>query len=176
MSFLIYPILFFLMLIPTASSFVFPGTALHEVTLLPLFTLRRSANQNELRYEVRSTPAGFKTDDPIYVYWIMNAEKGQQETLTGMERRWAYGVSVREATPTEVTFSLRALPDRLITVKRDGDRTHALLTLSGELSELTEVFIQTAGEGPIPKIQYVKVHGKTWPAGTPVSETIRRNE
>ncbi len=149
-----------------------PGAALFETSFHRLFVIHRSANENELVYEARLHSDGFDTEDPISIFWIMKTKNDRIEPLTGMERRYAYGVSVTHATTTEVTFSLSALKDRTVTLKKEGGTIRATLLVSGQACELTGIFIQSKGSGLIPKVDYVEVTGKSLATGAEIKEKI----
>src|SRR4051812_47977997 len=78
-----------------------PPPAPAAAKTVPLFTIQRTENTNELVYEARLAPGGLDTKDPIKVYWVMKAEDGHLEDLTEAEKQMAYGVRVEKSSPTE---------------------------------------------------------------------------
>lgn len=52
-----------------------------------LFYIQRDPNTNTLIYELNTNDAGeLDTDNPLHVYWIRYAEKGQREELSYIQR------------------------------------------------------------------------------------------
>lgn len=137
-----------------------------------LFSIRRSINDNELIYEVKTTPEGFEQEDPIHIYWIMNTKSGVTEPLTGVEKRRAYGVVLESVSKDKIVFSLKALPMRRVTVTKENGSTLALLQIQGEEAILERIFIKTQPGGPIPRVEYVEVKGKSKSSGKALSEQI----
>lgn len=138
-----------------------------------LFTIHRSLNANELVYEAMSDAKGFCPDEPIKAYWIMKAKGGRQEPLTGMERRWAYGVMVKSVSAEEIHFSLRALPNRDITVRHTKEGASAVTLVDGEESVLKQIYIQSKGGGLIPTVDYADVTAVSLKTGKPRTERVR---
>lgn len=145
-------------------------------TTIPLFTIQRTENANELNYEARLTPGGLDTKNPIKVYWVMKAEDGHLEDLNELEKQMAYGVAVEKATPTEATFTLRAFKGRKIVVRLEGEagayRARAFTPINDEVMPLDRLFITTASLGLFPKVRKVEIFGKALADGTLETETL----
>jgi hypothetical protein len=62
-----------------AAACVIAAAMLAAQTTQPLFTIERSKNANVLHYEANLTAQGeLDPKEPIVIYWIMKAEKGQR--------------------------------------------------------------------------------------------------
>src|SRR5580765_3967987 len=58
-----------------------------------LFYLQRTPNTNTVVYEVKYTKTGqLDTTEPVHVFWIRYAEKGQRAELSYIQRHFAYGI------------------------------------------------------------------------------------
>jgi hypothetical protein len=111
---------------------------------VPLFAITKSENKNHVVYalhlDARCVPAG---DTPIRPFWRM-LEKGAAvvEPLLAREER-AYGVARQRVSSDVVRMTLRAMPDREITVItwRAGDTCAAAAwtTVAGARARLVEV-------------------------------------
>lgn len=147
-----------LLAIPTV---VFASSAPKTV---PLFTIQRTQNANELHYEARLNEKGLVTKDPIEVYWIMKAEDGHREALTEIEKQMVYGTKIIKATPTEVTFALRPVKERPIVIRRQGTAgsfgAKAFITLNGKEQELDRLFITTDPSDIFPKVLKVDIFAR----------------
>lgn len=147
-----------------------------EVTV-PLFTIQRTQNINELRYEARLTSAGFPPKDAISIYWLMKAKDGHREKLTALEKQKAYGISVVKSSDSEVVFTLKAFKGRKITVRRVGKpgefTAKAFTPINDEESELERLYITAeADSGLIPKVTKIEIFGRPRPDGTFEKETL----
>lgn len=104
----------------------------------------------------------------------MNSEGGTTEPLTAIERSWAYGVLIKEVSANQIIFSLKALPDRNITVHR-AEEVIATMMVNGEESLIVDIFIQTKGGGLIPSIAYIEIQAKSRTTGRALTERIGGN-
>ncbi|HQR30300.1 MAG TPA: DUF4833 domain-containing protein, partial [Anaeromyxobacteraceae bacterium] len=78
-----------------------------------LFRVTRSTNANVVAYEVRRTPDGARDEgEPVQPIWIMDAEDGHREELTGLERALAYGIE--RVDGEGVLVAIRAQPGFVI--------------------------------------------------------------
>lgn len=124
-----------------------------------LFAIRRSLNGNRVAYDVARKGDGFDAEDPIRAYWLL--EKGGTEELSGLERRFAYGFEVSKASPNLVRFSLEALPDRPIEVRREGGKVVAVAKIGGEPCSVDDIFVQVGSGLFFPSVDWVKLSGRS---------------
>jgi uncharacterized protein DUF4833 len=118
---------------------------------LPLFTIAKSENKNQVQYEVRvddrCAPLGAA---PVFAYWRMR-EHGPDRTEPLLDRELpAYGLSTQSlaapgAAGGKVHIVLRAVPARPIEVAtwRDADgecRASATLVIGGSMAHLFDVY------------------------------------
>jgi hypothetical protein len=113
---------------------------------IPLFTVTKSENKNQvvyaLRVDERCLPAA---DLPIHPYWRM-LEKGPTvtEPLLAREEQ-AYGVARQSVSSDVVRMALRAMPDREITVItwRAGETCAAAawMSVGGVRARLVDVHV-----------------------------------
>src|ERR1700753_4000546 len=55
-----------------------------------LFYVQRNPNTNTIIYELNNKDGHLDTENPIHVYWIKYADKGQLEELNYIQRKLAY--------------------------------------------------------------------------------------
>src|SRR5688572_24074606 len=60
-----------------------------------LFYLQRTPNTNTIICDLNQKDGTLDKDDPIHVYWIRYAEKGQKEELNFIQRKFAYGIKTK---------------------------------------------------------------------------------
>lgn len=152
--------LFFVFFGPTAFA-----NDVTEISQVPLFTVQRTENANELHYEARLTPTGFSPKEPIEIYWVMKAKDGHREKLTAIEKQKAYGVAVEKNSEAEVVFRLRAFKGRKITARRTVNAgsfsAKAFTTINDEENELDRLFIANVpGSGLIPKVDRIEIFSR----------------
>lgn len=150
------------------------GADLNEGREYPLFVLERSLNGNRVIYVARVTPEGLDRSRPVRAYWKL--ESGETEPLSSLEEAFAYGVSLKRADRDSLVFSIKALGDQLITVRRfeRGDTVvvEATLPLDAGESRLDSVFVQTEGGGLMPKVKYVEIRARALASEAPVRQRI----
>jgi hypothetical protein len=62
----------------------------------PLFTIERSKNANVVHYDARLTADGeLDPKEPVIAYWIRLAEDGRREELSWIEKKKAYGFTIK---------------------------------------------------------------------------------
>jgi hypothetical protein len=137
-----------------------------------LFALRRSSNRNEVVYEACFRRGAPDPDRPVRAHWRMTESDGHREELTALEERFAYGVAVRRNAGGDVTFSLRAAPDRALWLEGAGDEARAVVEIGGEACALLDVYVALGTGGLFPSVRYVLLGGASLATGALVSERI----
>ena len=126
-----------------------------KITQDLLFYIQHSSNHNTFVYEW----SGDKSD-PIDVFRINYEDKAQKEELTGIQRKFAYGVSYTNASKTQ--FSLAASKKSILHIKTDGDKRWVEITTSKHKIKIDHIFIklQSKSNGINAKAEYILVYGK----------------
>src|ERR1700712_4274015 len=86
-AFLVFTILLAALSISAQEKFPVPPNNSNQ-----LFYLQRTSNTNTLIYELNFNHNTLDNDEPVHVYWIRYNEKGQQEELNYIQRKFAYGI------------------------------------------------------------------------------------
>jgi hypothetical protein len=147
-------------------AFAAPGVEAAPDRSVPLFSIAKSENKNQVQYVVRvddhCTPAGIA---PVSAYWSM-LENGPTQTAPLLTRELrAYGLGSQTvlsigADGGEVRAVLRALPSRPMDIKtwRGADgacQAQTTLTIAGSPAHLFNVYVHLRWDGP----DYVLVQG-----------------
>lgn len=134
----------------TAAFGVSPSPEVHDV---PLFTIGKSQNRNQVQYAIhldeRCVPS---SSAPVFAYWHM-LEVGPNRVAPLLTRELrAYGIANQHVTAQrpdsgQISLALRALPKRPILVKtlkgRDGScRVLATLAIAGKPAQLFDVYVK----------------------------------
>lgn len=140
-----------------------------------LFVVERNKNGNVVHYEVCLNENSDLADpNPVRAYWIL--ENGEKETLTEMERRFAYGIASQQRVgKNRFRILLTAVKDRNILVEKIGDMYRAIIPIRGKPSILERVYVQADERwSGLPKVRYVDLLGRTLHTNTPIKERITR--
>jgi hypothetical protein len=155
--------------------------ALARGTLLPVFTIAKSENKNQVQYVVRvddrCAPLG---PAPLSAYWRM-LERGPTATAPLLSREVpAYGLAnqavvANDAIGGRVAAVLKVLPDRPVTIdtRRGGDgacRAMATVTLAGTQAHLFNVYVHLRWDG----VDYLLLQGWSMDGSQVVREKIAK--
>jgi len=138
-----------------------------KITTSPLFIIERSKNANVLHYDARLTAEG-KLDpkEPVIAYWVLLAEDGRQEKLSWIEKKKAYGFTIKpDRSVKGYRMTLVAAPKRQIIVKKEKDGFRAEAVIDGRTAVLEKMYIDASDGLTGPKVQYIEVYGKDLQTG-----------
>jgi len=133
----------------------------------PLFIIERSKNANVVHYDARITADG-KLDpkEPVIAYWVLLAEDGRQEKLSWIEKKKAYGFTIKpDRSVKGYRMTLVAAPKRQIIVKKEKDGFRAEAVIDGRTAVLEKMYIDASDGLTGPKVQYIEVYGKDLQTG-----------
>lgn len=113
-----------------------PVPAAAQIKTTPLFIIERSKNANVVHYDARLTAYGnLDPEEPVIAYWIMLAEDGRRKKLGWIEKRKAYGFTVKpNVAAKSYTMTLVAAPEHQITIKQRMDTVRAEVVIDGRPS------------------------------------------
>ena len=140
------------------------------------FQIERSKDSNTIYYDINLEKDGtLNQEHPIKVYWIKYAEDGQKESLTWIQKHYAYGLKFTSITKTEAKFEFVSYGKRALIVKKNKHGKYVIYTKSkGKELELNKIFIKiTGGTFWFPKIPEVKLYGKDALTHKEITETIK---
>lgn len=138
-----------------------------------LFRIERSKNANVVLYEAkRGKDAPLDPHEPVTASWLLLATSGAREPLGFFERAFAYGFGVRAAGAGGFALTLTAFKDREVRVAPHGSCARATTTIAGRDAVLARLFVQADDSGPVPKVQWVDLHGTDAETGEALSERL----
>jgi Domain of unknown function (DUF4833) len=138
-----------------------------------IFRIERSINKNFVQYDVRLMENGNLPDsNPVITYWVL--ENGQQEELTLIQRKYAYGIHSQEQIEKDkFRVILAALKDREIIVKKVNGSFRALVFINGIQSILERVYVESKPRlTGLPNVLYVDLFGRTKGINSTMRERI----
>jgi hypothetical protein len=127
-----------------------------------LFYVQRDPNTNTIMYDLNVDKNGkLDADEPMHVYWIKYAEKGQKEDLNYIQRKFAYGVNFKKIADEQydVRFvSYKKLP--LLLKKAEDNKYHIFVSADQKQIMLNRIFVKVEGGSFwLPNIVYVELKG-----------------
>lgn len=140
-----------------------------------LFKIARSKDVNEIFYAARVTDKHqLDVSNPVDVYWIKYSNGNIRESLTWIQRKYAYGLKFLSAKESEVVFQFVSYNKRDFTLKKDLTGVFKVFTTSqGKEVQVERIFIQIdGGTFWLPKISRVELHAKDAKTGNSLLETI----
>ena len=140
----------------------------------PLFVIERSLNRNVLHYEANLEPNGLlDPKGPVVAFWVMVENGGMREDLTFLENAKAYGFKAERAADGKgFHLRLKAIENRPVVVRQEGEAVWAETAIGGRLCTLERIFITSEGKKLIPKVLSIDLYGTDRKTGEPCRETI----
>jgi hypothetical protein len=140
-----------------------------------LFYMQRTANTNTIIYELNAPNGRLDEDNPLHVYWIRYAEKGQKEDLSYIQRKFAYGVTTKKLTNDQydVRFvSYKKFP--LLLMKANDGKYHIFATVAQKQIMLSRLFVKIQGGSFwLPNVVYVEFKGTDQTTGREIIERFK---
>jgi hypothetical protein len=145
-----------------------------QIKTSPLFIIERDENTNVVHYDARLTADG-KLDpkEPVIAYWAGRAEGAPRENLNWIEKKMAYGFTVKpDPSVNGYKMALVAAPEKEIIVKKVKDAVHAEGFINGRPVVLEKLHIHASDGLPWPKVHYIEVYGKDLQTGERLREKM----
>jgi hypothetical protein len=141
---------------------VFPVPPTNENSL---FYIQRTKNTNAIIYEVNRLPDGkINTDAPVKVYWLRYATDSTTEGLTYIQRKYAYGIEIKQYDKKKNTFVLQLVAYKkrnLFLIPTGNNKYTALMNINGKFAEIKRIFVSiSGGTFWFPKVDYIELTGK----------------
>jgi hypothetical protein len=142
-----------------------------------LFRIERSLNKNVIQFDVRLMEnSNLPDSSPVIVYWVL--ENGQQEELTLIQQKYAYGIySQEKINKNKFRIFLVALKDREIIIEKIGGSYRAVISVNGKKSILEKGYVKSkASWTGFPQVSHIDLFGRIRETGLPVEERIITNQ
>jgi len=142
-----------------------------------LFRIERSINKNVVQFDVRLMgDSNLPDSSPVIVYWVL--ENGQQEELTLIQQKYAYGIYSQEKLErNKFRILLVALKDREIIIEKIGGSYRAATSVNGKRSILEKAYVESKESWTgFPKVFHIDLFGRINETGLPVEERIISNQ
>jgi hypothetical protein len=148
------------------------GFPVPESNAQQLFYLQRTSNTNTIVYELNYRNGVLDEDNPVHVFWIRYTEQGQRAELSWIQRRFAYGVKVKQLPDSSYRIRLVSYAGYSMFLKKGADGKYRLYApINRQLMLLNRIFVKiTGGSMWSPDIEYFELSGVDPATGKPVAE------
>ncbi|MDB4927137.1 DUF4833 domain-containing protein [Mucilaginibacter sp.] len=140
-----------------------------------LFYMQRTSNSNTLIYELNAKNGQLDDENPMHVYWLRYAEKGQKEELNYIQRKFAYGLVTKKINNDQydVRFvSYKKFP--LLLMKANDGKYHIFATIEQKQMMLNRIFVKIEGGSFwLPNIIYVELKGTDPSTGREITHRFK---
>jgi hypothetical protein len=158
-----------------ASGFTNPDQGDNPTGDYNLFKIDRSRDSDIVLYDVRLDNQGkLDTSMPISVYWKKITENGTLEPLTGIQKKFGYGIKFQSINDRSAEFKFVSSLDRIFELRKSGDDHYRVFTFSeGHKVEVKSLFIHFEDDAFwFPKISRIELVGIDVAQGGLITESI----
>jgi hypothetical protein len=152
----------------------------HYVTPLAnrntLFYVQRDPNANTVMYDLNTNANGtLDVENPLHVYWIKYNEHGQKEELNYIQRKFAYGVTVKQKDGDDYDIRFVSYKKFPMSLMKDVDgKYHIFALIANKQIILKNLFVRVEGGSFwIPNILYVEVKGTDPLTGKEITDRFK---
>ncbi len=140
-----------------------------------LFFVQRDPNINTLIYELNLKNGLVVEDEPIHVFWIRYAEKGQHDELNYIQRNFAYGIKSKLISKDNYEIHFVSYKKKIMYLKKSTDNKFYVFTdINKKQAILKQVFVRVnGGSFWVPNVEYVELKGIDPTSGLEVVERMK---
>lgn len=127
-----------------------------------LFYVQRTPNANTIVYDLNLNSDGkLNTEQPVKVYWLKYAERGQKEELNYIQRKFAYGLNTKVLNNGSYDIRFVSYKKFPLTLMKGGDgKYHIFASVAQKQVILNRIFVKIEGGSFwIPNVLYVEIKG-----------------
>ncbi|MEO6315279.1 MAG: DUF4833 domain-containing protein [Chitinophagaceae bacterium] len=137
-----------------------------------LFYLQRTPNSNTVIYELNLKNGAVDPDNPVHVFWIRYADKGQQQELNSIQKKIAYGIQTKKLSASLYEINIVSYKKLKMWLENaPGDKWLVYTYINEKKIIVTSIFVKiNGGTFWAPKIEYVEMRG-TDPATNEFTKT-----
>ncbi|WP_343688255.1 DUF4833 domain-containing protein [Chitinophaga sp.] len=141
-----------------------------------LFYIQRTPNSNTIVYDLNIKDGQLDTEEPVNVYWIRYADGGEKKPLNFIQRKFAYGIKVKDLGQGKYELHSVAYAKKdLYLMKPTGQSDyHVYAKIGNAMAVLDRIYIEIDG-GTFwhPNVLYIELKGKDMATGKEVREQIK---
>jgi len=140
-----------------------------------LFKIDRSRDPDVIIYDVNLDDRGnLNRSNPISIYWKKYSKEGEHESLTGIQRKFGYGLTFRTISENKVTFQFVSYHGLTFELRKSNDNNYKVYTIvEGKSVEVKSLYIHfTDNSFWFPKIDRIELYGIDKDRGSLIAETF----
>lgn len=140
-----------------------------------LFYLQRDPDANTVIYKLNIVDGVLNEVEPVSIFWIRYAEKGQVKELSSMQKKLAYGITSRKIDNNKHELNFVSYPDlKLLLMKSAKDHSYQVYTMiDNQQMILNRIFVRTSKNGiGWPNVVYIELNGKSKEGEKPMKHRI----
>ena len=141
-----------------------------------LFYVQRDPNINTVIYELNLSPDGKVNEkEPVKIYWIRYAEKGEQKELNYFQRKLAYGLDVKRLSANNFELRFVCYPKLALYLTKDPAGKYRVYTdINQRKATLSRAFVRIkGGTFWVPNVVHVDLFGKEATTGKEISTRFK---
>ena len=140
-----------------------------------LFFIQRDPNINTLIYELNMKNGALNEEEPVHVFWILYAEKGQHDDLNYIQRNFAYGIRSKMISKDNYEIHFVSYKRKIMYLRKSADNKFYVYTdINKKQAILKQVFVRVnGGSFWVPNIEYVELKGIDPITGIEVVERMK---
>ena len=158
-----------------AFGFTNPDQTLNLTGDYNLFKIDRSRDPDIVLYDVNVDSLGnLNTSMPISVYWKKFTDNGTFESLTGIQKKFGYGIKFQNINESSAAFKFVSSLDRIFELKKSGNDAYRVYTYAeGKKVEVKSLSIHFEDDSFwFPAISKIELVGLDTEKGKLITETI----
>jgi len=140
-----------------------------------LFYLQRTPNTNTVVYELNYTNNNqLDKANPIHIFWIRHAEKGQHAELSFIQRRFAYGMKIKLLSDNYYELRIVAYKEQVLYLEKAPNNTFRVFTtVNHKQIIINRIYLKiNGGSFWSPNVEYVEFTGTDYETGSAVTERL----
>jgi len=141
-----------------------------------LFYMQRTPNSNTIIYDLNVNKDGsVDKDDPINVYWIRYTEGGVKKDLNYIQRKFAYGIKVKNlGTDKYEIRSVAYAKKEMYLMKSATGEFHLYAKINNTMAILNRIYLQIeGGTFWFPNVVYIEMKGIDPATGKEIKEQFK---
>lgn len=128
-----------------------------------LFYIQHNRGKNAFIYQINFDKKGnINSRNPIKTSRQLFDNKGEIKPLTAIQKKFAYGLQVKELNPNKYEVALVSYPKQKLFLIVDGNKAHIETTVNGQHMIVKRLFIQQkeGTSGLHTKVDYILFQGQ----------------
>lgn len=130
-----------------------------------LFYVQRSLNKNTIVYQLNTRGDEIDEKEPVKIFWVNYAGKGDTEPLNYLQRKYAYGLTVNLLDKEKKTFAMNFVSYKkqiLYLIRSPKEKKYEVFSyFNNKLVIVKRIYIHIEGGAFwTPKVKYINISVK----------------